>query len=172
MTIARGMPTGVLDMAARLTDVVRRISALERAAGTAGMPRSLLDYAFRDTPQTGITAIVDIADLVVTWEADPTRRYEVKFYGEASGLSGSGDIGVFRLTDAANVQKARAVAVQYGVSTPQPLMAIEIINGGASGLMTRKVRGQLTGGVGPYTLHADTDEIAFLSVEDLGVASP
>lgn len=121
---------------------------------------------------TGITTETTInadasSTMEITWTADTTRAYRVRGWARMDA-SGSDAEPHLKITDGSNVQKAEDYAYTVVGGNPRFGWVEEIINGGASGSTTRRLRA-----VTPFStldvIAASTRPAVFM-VEDIGAA--
>lgn len=135
------------------------------------LPHGTLGYAQVTAAQNGVTTVVDMTGLTLTWTAITGRRYRISWRCEING-SVVNDLGIMYLTNGSNVQVARNIwAVPPIVAgAGYFLLAGSHVEVPGAGSTTRKLRFERNSGSGTVTLQASTDNPAFILVEDIGPA--
>lgn len=121
--------------------------------------------------QTGITAVVDLTSLSITWTAVANRRYRATFNGTFQVATGAAnDTFVLAYTDNGTPTTIHQHALVFPTTSYQHvgtvLTAVE--TGLAAGSITRKLRLSRFSGTGTGTLAASSTEPAQFIIEDIG----
>jgi hypothetical protein len=151
------------------TDHQALIADSGQASGLAyaNAPKGVMGYAEVTANQAGITTIVDLTSLTVTFTAISSRRYRTRVVGSPLSSVG-GDFGRIDITDSAG--STTVEASQHLLSTTAYRQFAEVIETGLSGSITRKARYSRTAGTGSLTMTASSATKAFIIVEDIGPA--
>jgi hypothetical protein len=134
-----------------------------RSALPAIGARGQVAYAEVTANQAGISTVVDLTSLTVTWNALANRRYLISGYVRALQNTSTGDVSC-TITDGSNAVKANALqtapAANYRMLEPK-----EVVTPGA-GSVTRKLR--MTTTAGTVDLSAAATAKSYIMVEDIG----
>lgn len=129
-------------------------------------------YAQVTSAQTGITTIVDVTSLTVTWTAVSARRYRTSFFVDvlpATVADTNWGIEV-SITDGSNTVKASATSA---VTTTQVRTLVgSVVETSLSGSTTRKLRTQSVNNSSSdaYSINAAATQPCYILVEDVGPA--
>jgi hypothetical protein len=138
-----------------------------QTGGTAwsNMAKGQMGYAEVTASQAGITTIVDLTSLTVTFTAISSRRYRTRVVGSFLSSS-SGDAARLQIWSAsAEIEGSQHVLNIFGTE-----QFAEVLETGLSGSITRKARYERTVGTGSLTLSASATNRGFIVVEDIGLA--
>ena len=140
--------------------------AILTAAQMNRLPWGVVGTANATANQTGITTVVDVTGLTVTFTADSSRIYRTTAYVFAAvQLTAQGYPG-FSITDGANnTKQGSSILLATGFQAP---LCVTVYESGLSGSTTRKVRAETNAGT--LTLAADAARPMVLIVEDIGQA--
>jgi hypothetical protein len=125
-------------------------------------------YAFVTADQTGITTIVDLTSLTVTFTAVTGRLYRVYVEGYAA-TSVADDIVELSITDASNTQVQARQWVIASTSVSLHISA-SVLVAPSSGSATYKARLRRVSGTGTIQLSASATAPAYIIIEDVGPA--
>lgn len=129
-------------------------------------PRGRIGSASITAQQTGITTVVDISGLSVTFTAVAGRRYRVTLQALVFS-SVANDIVQIQIRDGSgtvlNLSQVLAPSATFGVSA-----ACEYVTNGWSGSTTVKAAALRNSGTGSVTFDAGATYPAFILVEDIG----
>lgn len=129
-------------------------------------PRGTVGYAQITASQTGITALVDVSGLSVTFTAVAGRRYRIS--ASAYLLSSvSGDVATINIADGASTQ-LQSAQVDLRSSSVDIRAHVEVIVVPGAGSKTYKLRAGRVSGSGNISLDAGATYPAFILVEDIG----
>jgi len=137
----------------------------ESTSGASG-PRGAVAYAQITAAQGGITALTDITDLRVTFQANPARTYRISGHGEVYSTV-SNDIPICNIADGTSgAAIARTTDLLGGAGYSIALDPV-VIERGLSGAQIRKLQVQRVLGTGTLTFHATSTGPAYILVEDI-----
>jgi hypothetical protein len=123
--------------------------------------------------QNGITTVVDLTNLSVTWTAVANRRYRFNYKLEVNG-SVAGDLLEVDITNAANGQYDRVLvtvpALNGGAGYFTVAGTLHLISP-AAGAQTVKLRGLRNVGTGTLNVNASAAIPAQVFIEDIGPSS-
>jgi len=134
------------------------------AANMNLLPRGVMAYAQVTANQTGISTVVDLTSLTVTFTAVAGRRYRITGYGRVKQNTSSGFV-TMTITNAANTQQSASQILMVATEVGQPMPTFIVVPG--AGSVTYKLR--LTTNTATCDLEAAATAPAFILVEDIGV---
>jgi len=120
--------------------------------------------------QGGITTIVDVTNMSVTWTAIAGRRYRTSIFATLAGQTVGDLIGGY-MTDAANVVKQRAFFMAPTLSGAwwYAPFSVSVEETGLTGSVTRKFRLERNAGTGVgLGVYPDVAAPSYILVEDMG----
>lgn len=142
-------------------------TAVTAAKLATAIPRGVMGYTAKTTEQTGITTVVDITGLSVTFTAVAGRRYRVTLQALVFS-SVANDIVQIQIRDGSgtvlNLSQVLAPSTTFGVSA-----ACQFVTNGWSGSTTVKAAALRNSGTGSVTFDAGATYPAYILVEDIGV---
>lgn len=133
----------------------------------AASGRGTIGYVARTTDQAGITAVVDVGGLSITFTAAASRRYRITAEALMFG-SVANDAMQLQITDAANTILQYA-QLPTGVNVGHAYkLHCERVHIPSAGSVTYKVRALRAAGTGTLQISATANWPAFILVEDIG----
>lgn len=131
------------------------------------LPWGVMGYAEITANQTGITAIVDVTGLSLTWTAAANRRYKIttKAYVTSSVAL---DAVAVAITTGGGVQVQSTGTHVHLAGTSYGVVLEAVVTGVAAGSATYKVRALRSAGTGSCSIVAHSTYPAFILVEDIG----
>ena len=139
------------------------------AANCNLLPAGVVGYAEKTANQTGITSIVDVSSLTVTWTAVASRRYRTSFV-ILVGSTVLDDVATIRITDSSNNVKQDCALYCRSTTVVTATLCGSVVETGLSGSTTRKLRAVRTAGSGTMEIAAAATYPAYILVEDIGPA--
>ena len=126
-----------------------------------------MGYASVTTNQTGITTVVDVTGLSITWTAISSRVYELEAFVNVSSSAASDNVNV-NICDSSNNQIQAAVADLSTTVGRLETISVRARVTGLSGSVTYKVRIFRNAGTGTLTVEAGATRPATFIVKDIG----
>jgi len=136
------------------------------AANMNLLPRGVMAYAQVTANQTGISTVVDLTSLTVTFTAVAGRRYRITGFGLITQRTGTGT-ATMTITNSANVQQAAAQSRLTGADNEMQTATPMFVVVPGAGSITYKLR--LTTNASTCDLTATGTNPAFILAEDIGV---
>jgi hypothetical protein len=135
------------------------------AAHLAGLPWGIMGEGTKSSNQSGITTIVDVTSLTVTFTADSSRKYQTTVWLHAQQLT-SGALAEVLLTDGSGT----IVADSTFTLATNDFATFSIVStvSGISGSTTRKVQARTA--AGSLTIASNANSPGRIIVEDIGAA--
>lgn len=133
----------------------------------AALSSSTVGYTAKTTQQTGITTVVDITGLSVTFTAIAGRRYRVSLRALAFSSS-AGDVAQVQLRDGGGTVLQLA-QIPLPVANFGFIAHCDYVTNSWSGSVTVKAAALRNSGSGTITFEAGATYPAYILVEDIGV---
>ena len=130
--------------------------------------RGVMAYKTFTSQSNLVTTLADFTGYDITWTAEAGRLYRVSLSGSARGFGASTNNTLY-ITDTSNNVKTGAAETLTGTD-PYWVLCMFYVETGLSGSVTRKVRGENTGGTGMRLTTGFTTTVTTLLVEDIGAA--
>jgi hypothetical protein len=128
-------------------------------------PRGVMAYTTR-TSTIGLTTSLADMGISVTFTAEANRYYKYTFYAYAVNGSVANTLAFYLTDNSNNNLYVSNVYVPGGAFYPFAIMTG--VRTESAGSVTRKIRGSTSSGTG--SLYADSTNVAYLLVEDMGPA--
>lgn len=145
-----------------VTSVTQNIDIQGRVADPSPLGRIGLATATAD--QTGITTVVDVTGLTVTFTAYTNRSYRLSAQCYLKSTV-NGDVGNIAITDGSNTQVQSA---QIPLTTTVATVVCSTVVVPSAGSTTYKLRASRAAGTGSLTMSAGSAFPAIFLVEDIG----
>lgn len=129
-------------------------------------PRGRVGYAQVVANQTGITTVVDLTGLTVTFTAAAGRRYRISMSCKVLSTV-VGDAVKVAITDSGGTEIQNAEIINQSGATGQSMGCAVVLVPGA-GSVTYKLRATRTSGTGSVSVLAGATSPAFILAEDIG----
>lgn len=131
----------------------------------------IVDLKSKTSSQTFTATVGDVSGLSSTFYGILGRRYRVTAWMRAGGSSTTGGNAELLLTNGSNTQLSIARYGEVGATGDRWTFDITFfVSPGASGSITYKLRGRDATSAKNWQLIADTDNPAYLAIEDVGPA--
>jgi hypothetical protein len=136
------------------------------AAFLNALPRGVMGNALgAGSSQTGITGLVDITGLSITYTAIASRLYKTTVVIPVNQVTSAAMNIFIPVTDAAGTA-VRAATISLGASE-YAVVSFTFVETGLSGTITRKVRASTSAGT--LTVYGDAAQRGQFIIEDIGV---
>jgi hypothetical protein len=136
-------------------------------ADIALLPKGKMGYAQITANQTGITSVVDITSLTLTFTALASRYYRVSGFGLIQSTVAD-DMFAVTVTDSGGTGLQQA-SIQLRVANVSQLWTISYVVQPGAGSKTYKLRAQRASGTGSGTITASATFPNYILIEDIGL---
>lgn len=138
------------------------------ASDIALLPKGKVGYVQVVANQAGITTIVDLTSLTLTFTAVASRYYKITGAVASFSSTVADDTAALYITDGAGTQIQAMTDIMRPASLGVSIIAMAVIQPGA-GSKTYKLRAARVAGTGSLTMGAAATQPAFLLIEDIGL---